>query len=78
MGLNCLLTDAKDGLRELSLNPPHMLGIGGTLLPSSFLPFCAYQSQVLGEKGTGLPLTPCSLATPTLLAGQLCYSLNAL
>ena len=76
--LNSFLSESKDGLRELSLNPPHMLGAERTLLPSSFLPFCAYQSEVLGEVGTGLPVTPCTLATPTLLAGQICYSFNAL
>ena len=71
-----MLLDTKEGLRELSLNPAHMTGIEGAPLPSSFLPFCAYQTLVLGEDRADLPLTPCSLATPAVLGGHLCYALN--
>lgn len=60
----------------MSIHPPHMADSTGKVLPSSFLPVCAYQSRVLGEDREGLSITPCSLATPTILDGQLCYSLN--
>ena len=71
-----MLVDTKEGVRDLSSNPAHMTDSEGTILPSSFLPFCAYQTRVLGEDRADLPITPCSLAIPTILDGQLCFSLN--
>ena len=70
------IPDSLEGLREVSIHPPHMMDSEGTLLPSSFLPFCVYQTMELGEERPNIPITACSQAVPTVLAGQLCYSLN--
>ena len=71
-----ILPESKEGLMELSMHPPHMTDSEGTILPSSFLPFCAYQTMKLGEKREDIPITSCSQATATILAGQLCYSID--
>ena len=63
-------------MREMSLHPPHMTDSKGNLLPGAFIPFCAYQTQVLGVLETDLPFISCSMARPTILDGQLCYSIN--
>ena len=61
---------------EVSVHPPNMMDNKGELLPSSFIPFCAYQSNVLGSLLPDLPFTSCSLAYHTVLDGQLCYYFN--
>ena len=48
----------------------------GRLLPTSFIPFCSYQSNILGVLQPEMPFTSCSLAQPTVLDGQLCYYFN--
>ena len=63
----------------MSSFPPHMVDARGRLLPSSFIPFCTYQTSVLGltaSDRSDLPFTACSMAQPTVLHGQLCYSIN--
>ena len=47
--------------------------------PSAFVPFCSYQteSNVLGQSRPELKnLTVCDKFEPTILEGQLCYSLD--
>ena len=63
-------------MREVSSFPPHLVDARGRVLPSSMIPFCAYQTSMLGLARTDLPFTSCSQAQPTLLEGQLCYSIN--
>ena len=56
-----------------------MVDARGRILPSSFIPFCAYQTTVQGltsRERRDLPFTACSQAQPTVLHGQLCYSFN--
>ena len=50
----------------------------GELLPSALLPFCSYQmdDSILGEKRPELSQTICNKFEPTVLEGQLCYSLD--
>ena len=50
----------------------------GELLPSALVPFCSYQrdNSILGEKRPELSQTICSKFKPTVLEGQLCYSLD--
>ena len=63
-------------MREVSLHPPNMTDTKGRLLPTSFIPFCAYQANVLGVLSPELPFTSCSLAQATVLDGQICYNLK--
>ena len=60
----------------MSLHPPNMTDSKGRLLPTSFIPFCAYQSNVLGLFSHNLPFKSCILTQTTVLDGQLCYSFN--
>ena len=60
----------------MSLHPPNMTDSKGRLLPTSFIPFCAYQSNVLGLFSPNFPFTSCILTQNTVLDGQLCYSFN--
>ena len=64
-------------MREMSLHPPHMTDSLGRLLPAAFIPFCAYQANFLGVLSPDLPFISCSQALPTVLDGQLCYSINS-
>ena len=50
----------------------------GGLPPSALVPFCYYQqeSKLLGQKNLELNLTICDKFEPTILDGQLCYSLD--
>ena len=67
--------------RELSTHPVHLKpDIYGNIPPSALVPFCSYQgnSSLLGEARLELQnMTFCGQFQPTLLEGQLCYSLNA-
>ena len=65
-------------LTEVSLNPPHLIGSSGFLTPAALIPFCAYQTNMtlLGQTRQDLPFTVCSQFKPTVLEGQLCYSLD--
>ena len=66
---------------ELSINPVHLTpDQNGNLPPFAFIPFCSYQgnSSLLGEKRPEFDnLTSCDKFEPTILEGQLCYSLDA-
>ena len=64
----------------LSLHPIHLVpDKKGQLPPSALVPFCSYQgeSNMLGQKRPELDnLTICDKFEPTILEGQLCYSIN--
>ena len=66
--------------KELSLHPVHLTqSEKGDLPPSAFVPFCSYQSDknLLGKREPELNnLTVCDKFEPTILEGQLCYSLD--
>ena len=66
--------------RELSLHPIHLKpDINQNLPPSSLVPFCSYQGDysLLGVKTLELQnLTFCDKFEPSILEGQLCYSLD--
>ena len=55
-----------------------MISSNQDVTPTSLIPFCAYQTEValVGQERTDLPFPVCSHFQPTILAGQLCYSLN--
>ena len=62
----------------MSLHPPHLVDSSGSLTPAALIPFCAYQTDMtlLGQTRQDLPFTACSHFQPTVLEGQLCYSLE--
>ena len=66
------------GAYEVSLHPPHLIDSSGSLTPAALIPFCAYQTNmtVLGRTRQDLPFTVCEKFQPTVLEGQLCYSLE--
>ena len=59
--------------KELSLHPVNLKpDIDGNLPPSALVPFCFYQE----DHNLPGPTTFCDKFEPTILEGQLCYSLN--
>ena len=74
------LEDAKRGalMAGLSSHPVHLKTKNGEILPSAFIPFCAYKTDLLllGEYIKDIKFPVCNKFTPTLLDGQLCYSLD--
>ena len=71
-------TGTNNEAQEVSLHPPHLVDSNGSLTPAALIPFCAYQTNMtlLGQTRQGLPFTACSQFKPTVLEGQLCYSLD--
>ena len=55
-----------------------MVDSSGSLAPAALIPFCAYQVNMtlVGHDRRDLPFTICSKFKPTVLNGQLCYSLD--
>ena len=51
-----------------------MIDSNGTFTPSALIPFCGYQTHLLGQTRPSHPFTICSQFKPTLMYGQLCYS----
>ena len=62
----------------MSLHPPHLIDSTRSLTPAALIPFCAYQTNMtlLGQTRQDLSFTVCSKFKPSVLEGQLCYSLN--
>ena len=67
-----------DDLRILSSHPPHLKGPNGTILPFAFIPFCAFATDmsVTGEKLDILSYPVCNKFKPSILDGDLCYTLD--
>ena len=64
---------------EVGLHPPNLVNQDGDLHPNALIPFCAYQTKMLGENVEGLTnrsFVACSQFKPSILEGQLCYSLD--
>ena len=78
--LNMTVAEGVGVSKELSLHPVHLTADKeGKLPPSALVPFCSYQmhSHLLGQRTSELDnLTICDKFEPTILEGQLCYSLN--
>ena len=62
----------------MSVHPPHLLDSQGRPTPAALIPFCGYRGNLatLGEPVGGLEFPVCNKFQPTILGGQLCYSLN--
>ena len=72
---------ADEGIsRNLLLHPVHLIpDKEGQLPPSALIPFCSYQGEtsMLGQRRKELNnLTVCDKFEPTILEGQLCYSID--
>ena len=66
-----------DLLQEVSNNPVHLITrTTGEPSPSSFIPFCAFASTMLGQKISNFSFPVCTYFTPTLMEDKLCYQLN--
>ena len=65
--------------REVGLHPPNLVNEDGENHPNALIPFCAYQTKMLGQRVQTLnnrSFIACSQFKPTILEGQLCYSLD--
>ena len=71
-----LLLGYHDDINEVSLHPPHLTDSTGSLTPAALIPFCAYQTNLLGQSRHDLPFIACDKFKPNLLDGQLCYSMD--
>ena len=60
----------------MSVHPAHLTDSQGTPAPAALIPFCAYQTRLLGQPRPGLPFTACDRFRPAVLEGHLCYSLQ--
>ena len=59
--------------------PPNLVANNRNLHPNAFVPFCAYQTKMLGERVdtlTNRSFMACSHFEQTILDGQLCYSID--
>ena len=63
------------GIARSSLHPPHLTETKG--LPA-LIPFCAYggNMEILGEYVQGLYFPVCNVFKPTILNGEVCYTLD--
>ena len=63
---------------EVSLNPPHLLDRKGEPTPEALIPFCAYDGDmnITGQYIPGLDFPVCNKFRPSILDGQLCYTLD--
>ena len=62
----------------MSLHPANLIDSMGRSLPAALIPICSYQgeSAVLGQTVDGFNFTACGKFQPTVMEGQLCYSLD--
>ena len=58
------------------LQPPHLVNPKGELLPTAFIPICAYRGNLLGSIMSRVNFTICDIFEPKLVGNQMCYSLN--
>ena len=74
------VSESEGILQEISVHPVHLTEDNeGNLPPSALVSFCSYQegASLLGEERQELGnLTLCDKFRPTILEGQLCYSLE--
>ena len=61
------------------MHPPNLVAKNGNLHPNALVPFCAYQTRMLGNRvdtPTNRSFVACSHFEPAILDGQLCYSFD--
>ena len=64
--------------REVSVHPPHLLDSQGNSTPAALIPFCSYSGDMdsVGQQIDGLDIPVCNKFQPSIMDGQLCYTLN--
>ena len=72
------MSDLIDATPDVSLYPPHLVDSQGRNLPAALIPFCSYQgdSTSIGRSVENLSFKVCDKFQPTVLSGQLCYSID--
>jgi hypothetical protein len=65
-------------MAEMSSHPVHLINRAGLAMPSAFIPFCAYKTNmgVMGGKVAGIGFPACDKFLPTVLDGELCYTVD--
>ena len=73
-----MFSDSKKITSDKSVHPPHLIDLENRLTPAALIPFCAYQTNMtlLGQTRKDIPFVVCSQFQPSVLEGQLCYSLK--
>ena len=63
---------------SVSQHPPHLVDPSGSLQPSAFIPFCSYQTNLsmLGSTINTFSFPVCTAFEPSILHGDLCYTLD--
>ena len=62
----------------MSHHPPHLITKDGRMMPSAFIPFCSFVTdmEVLGQHIANLTPPVCTSFSPAILEGQLCYEID--
>ena len=79
LGCKSHLEDVQDpAIEELSSHPVHLVNKQGELMPSAFIPYCGFLTDMaeLGKQRLNFSSPLCNAFTPVLLKGQLCYELD--
>ena len=65
-------------MAEMSHHPPHLITKDGRMMPSAFIPFCSFGTnmEVLGQHIANFTPPVCTSFRPTILEGQLCYEID--
>ena len=75
---NLVTIDTMDMLEEVSFHPVHLINKGGVPMPSSFIPYCAFGTDmsIIGRRNNNFSFPICDSFIPTILDGQLCYEID--
>ena len=65
-------------LAEMSSHPVHLVTKDGRKMPTAFIPFCAYKTdmETTGQKLDSLQFMACNIFEPTVRDGELCYTFD--
>ena len=63
-------------LQTVSNHPVHILNEKGNFSPSSFIPFCYFGEEFIGERIQDFEIPVCNIFRPRIYLDQLCYETN--
>ena len=65
-------------IAEMSSHPVHLVNKDGRKMPSAFIPFCAYKTdmETTGQKLDSIQFTACNIFEPTVRDSELCYTVD--
>ena len=63
-------------LKTVSNHPVHVLNEAGNFSPSSFIPFCYFGEEFVGDNINGFEIPVCNIFRPRNYLDQLCYETN--